>query len=544
MGVTWSSTPRQRHLVLFAYEAWDYNAVVLVAGHMRPLCNFAARVVKMEPTIIVTLFTTSTFYDRVQTELKRNFEDRENPLLERIRTIALPQDATNPLDSTALPNAFADAYEKLVNLQPVRCVKTETEIETTCSPDVVLVDFFGSAPIDAVRRTSKKPVKVFFWFAGSATSLFSVSGPERHGGKGDLRARSQELAKLTSVSIDEAAGQISLNGKGTLIRMPGLPPMYDYEIQTQRPLGPLALLGGVNLRTYDTIAGCDGLILAGPECYEPEAVAALRDWFAESSRPVYACGPLIPHGPQAVSFERQQSPEAAKIEGFLDAMLASHGDNSVIYVSFGTIFFPMEPQKLAAFLDVAMEKKIPFILNHTSPYIPLPDFVTDKLRSYADCMVTKWCPQQLVLSHSATGFFVTHGGHNSVTEATAEGIPLICWPFTMDQATNAARINDKLHIGYELFQVRNGPGSQPAYRLGKAPECTLEAFIAEAQQVLSKAFGNDGMRKISNAQKLQQQISQAWGENGSSRKALDDFVASIGDSESSQGLFSPMTAWL
>ena len=30
-------------------------------------------------------------------------------------------------------------------------------------------------------------------------------------------------------------------------------------------------------------------------------------------------------------------------------------------VSFGTIFFPMEPQKLAAFLEIAMKKNIPFV---------------------------------------------------------------------------------------------------------------------------------------------------------------------------------------
>ena len=41
--------------------------------------------VKMEPTVIITLFTTPTFYDKVQTELRRNFEDQEKGLLERIR---------------------------------------------------------------------------------------------------------------------------------------------------------------------------------------------------------------------------------------------------------------------------------------------------------------------------------------------------------------------------------------------------------------------------------------------------------------------------
>lgn len=109
--------------------------------------------------------------------------------------------------------------------------------------------------------------------------------------------------------------------------------------------------------------------------------------------------------------------------------------------------------------------------------------------------------------------------------------------------TNAARISDKLQTGYELFQARSGPGLQPAYRLGKSPEGTLDAFIAEAQQVLSKAFGDDGKRKTANAQRLQQQIAQTWSENGSSRKAVDELIASIMRSESS-GFFGSLTAWL
>lgn len=56
------------------------------------------------------------------------------------RIVALPVGGAHALDSSVLQTAFADAYEKLVNLQPVRCVKTEAEITTVRSPDVVLVD--------------------------------------------------------------------------------------------------------------------------------------------------------------------------------------------------------------------------------------------------------------------------------------------------------------------------------------------------------------------------------------------------------------------
>lgn len=45
--------------------------------------------------------------------------------------------------------------------------------------------------------------------------------------------------------------------------------------------------------------------------------------------------------------------------------------------------------------------------------------------------------------------------------------------------------------------------------------------------MLSKALGEDGKRKLANAQRLKQQVDKAWGENGSSQKALEDLLAFV-----------------
>ena len=42
------------------------------AGQIRPVCDLAARMVKLR-AVAITLLTTATFYDRIQNELKRNF---------------------------------------------------------------------------------------------------------------------------------------------------------------------------------------------------------------------------------------------------------------------------------------------------------------------------------------------------------------------------------------------------------------------------------------------------------------------------------------
>lgn len=72
-----------------------------------------------------------------------------------------------------------------------------------------------------------------------------------------------------------------------------------------------------------------------PASYEPEAVAAMKAWFAETSRPAYACGPLLPTASESAAnaTEKAQSSESDKIQAFLDGTLETSGKRSALYVS-------------------------------------------------------------------------------------------------------------------------------------------------------------------------------------------------------------------
>lgn len=78
----------------------------------------------------------------------------------------------------------------------------------------------------------------------------------------------------------------------------------------------------------------DGVFLFTPETYEPEAVAAMKGWFAETGRSAYVCGPLLPSASKATAAanEKRQSKEASEIQEFLDATLKTSGENSLLYV--------------------------------------------------------------------------------------------------------------------------------------------------------------------------------------------------------------------
>lgn len=70
-----------------------------------------------------------------------------------------------------------------------------------------------------------------------------------------------------------------------------------------------------------------------PESYEPDAVAAVRKWYAETGRSAYVCGPLLPpSSATAKAKEQQQSKQATEISAFLDTTLKTSGEKSLLYV--------------------------------------------------------------------------------------------------------------------------------------------------------------------------------------------------------------------
>uniref|UniRef100_A0A914WEH4 glucuronosyltransferase n=1 Tax=Plectus sambesii TaxID=2011161 RepID=A0A914WEH4_9BILA len=60
-----------------------------------------------------------------------------------------------------------------------------------------------------------------------------------------------------------------------------------------------------------------------------------------------------------------------------------------------------------------------------------------------------WMPQKELLGHPKVKAFFTHGGYNSLTEATFCGVPLIMLPLMSDQHGNAKRV-ERLGLGVTL----------------------------------------------------------------------------------------------
>lgn len=77
------------------------------------------------------------------------------------------------------------------------------------------------------------------------------------------------------------------------------------------------------------------------------------------------------------------------------------------------------------------------------------------------------------------------------------------------------------NVGYELFEVRTGPGLKPIHRLKDwTPTGTLEAVRREFNEVLTKARGADGEEKRKNAQRIQKALAKSWAKDGESWKEV------------------------
>ncbi|OSD03897.1 glycosyltransferase family 1 protein [Trametes coccinea BRFM310] len=514
-----SSTHAEKHVVALAYQAW---------GHTRPLVQLSARLVKMR-SLHVTFFTTNAFFDKVLVELARSFELGEEAYASRVRVISLGESVL--LSGEAVDEGFRRACVKLVAGQELQCVKTGKVHAALPPPRAAIIDFFAVNPIAAIKEASKNSVKVYAWYSAMTTSAFTHIVSDEYGGPGNIRLKAEAVAKQTGKPFTEAVVDLLFVPKGRVLDIPGLPPLSDYEMAPQDFPMPVEVMAQLFPRLYETIEVCDGVFFISPASYEPEALETCKTWLRKTGRSGYVCGPLLPqpHGLAAESNEKKQSQQSAEIVELLDATLKTSGEKSLLYISFGSFFWPAKsPEKLWAFLDVVMELNIPFILSMASPLAgPLPDEISTKVKAYGKGLVSPWTPQQLILEHPATGWFVTHGGHNSVVESISAGVPMIAWPFNADQPLNALRISEVLKIGYELIEVRTGHGTHPLHRNGRKPVCTIEAVKAEAKAVLTRAFDEDGAKKRERVLALTRAFEQEWAEGGASWKDVNAFLDSI-----------------
>ncbi|CDO75308.1 hypothetical protein BN946_scf184512.g1 [Trametes cinnabarina] len=316
-------------------------------------------------------------------------------------------------------------------------------------------------------------------------------------------SRSPLVSSVADGGWDGAGGQGSLNARqvlpkktGRLIECPACPPLYDYELEPQGYAWEPGLLVRVWAVGARAMRYADGSISLDARDYHPAATALMSEMMGRVGKKAYFAGPLVVARPDGQAL--REGGESAALGRWMDGQVERRGPRSVIYVSFGTLFWPRDAEKLAAAVEELLEVGVPFIMARSSPVVKLPEELVRRMEESGEVWLGEWLPQQEILGHPATGWCLTHAGHNTVLECIEAGVPIIMWPITVDQPVNAAYLSEDLRIGFELMEVRAGTGAGPVRRLGdKKLEGTAEAVRGELRQVLARAFGEEGeeMRK-------------------------------------------------
>ncbi|KAJ3705938.1 hypothetical protein LUZ61_009643 [Rhynchospora tenuis] len=131
-------------------------------------------------------------------------------------------------------------------------------------------------------------------------------------------------------------------------------------------------------------------------------------------------------------------------------------DKSVVYVTFGS-FTMLTREELHEFYSGLVNS------GHKILWVLRPDMVqsrgwTDEIKKSLPKeqeKIISWAPQQKVLAHQAVGCFLTHSGWNSTLESIVAGVPMLCWPFFLDQQINSRFFSEIWRIGLDMKDIRN-----------------------------------------------------------------------------------------
>ncbi|KAJ3726575.1 hypothetical protein C8R42DRAFT_657047 [Lentinula raphanica] len=494
------------------------HAIPVAWGHNKPLCAFVVNVLEAQPNAIVTYLTSSDAYAKLVAEFGRLDPARYAALEPRLHII----DIAGPSVETFEPiNAFEPSFEALYSSSSITCLSSKRTISGLPAPTLAIIDPFAGYAFEFIRKIAGQRFTIFAWWTSNAGALLRLLGPAHLGGVVEPSLETVEGRMATKKRIFAKEKIKWHDCIGTVVNVAGLKPSYDYEWFPQKSaMTDLAAvaekLGSIYIRE------ADGVVCVSTNAYEPEAAAAAKEWFASMGKAWYTVGPLSIFAPSVKSLEPPApvSETDISVKAFLDRIDEEFGDKSLLYISFGTVWWPEEDDRVWAVIDGLLEKRQPFLFSHPSPFVRLPNEVKEKIAASGIAMELSWSPQEMILTHPVTGWFLTHGGWNSVQEAFAFRVPMIFWPFHADQPYNAMRLMT-LKAGFELIEVRTGTiGARIPYDCEKLPAFTPNSAKAEVMSLIGKLNGKEGVEVRQNFETVAEGVCKAW-ENPSGESRLN-----------------------
>ncbi|XP_027162199.1 7-deoxyloganetic acid glucosyltransferase-like [Coffea eugenioides] len=229
---------------------------------------------------------------------------------------------------------------------------------------------------------------------------------------------------------------------------------------------------------------------------------------------IYTIGPLHAHHKNKLAEQAASLPPTSNSVWSVDrscmTWLDSQPSKSVIYVSFGSIATLTKGQ-LMEFWHGLVNSGVRFL------WVIRPDSVTgEDWESQVPAEVREdtrrrgcivgWAPQEEVLAHFAVGGFLTHNGWNSTVESIHAGVPMICWPYFLDQQVNSRFVSEVWKVGLDMKDT--------------CDRATIEKMVRELMVVRNEEFSG-------RAEEMAQLARTCLNEGGSSYCNLERLVRDI-----------------
>ena len=305
------------------------------------------------------------------------------------------------------------------------------------------------------------------------------------------------------------------------VRVPGFP--IDVEISRAR--SPAGNFTGPGMKEFGEeimaeSARADGLVVNSFAELEPVFVDAYE---AAIGKKIWTVGPLFltPTTTMPSTATTTEDADAVRCLSWLE----SKKPRSVVFVSFGSLVRSSLPQLVEIGHGVEATAR-PFIwavkpgdLGEFEDWLSDDGFesrVGDR-----GLVVTGWVPQKAILSHPATGVFVTHCGWNSVLECVAAGLPMATWPHFAEQFMNEKLVVDVLRVGVPV-------GVKDAAQWGVETEGVV-ATRQDVERAVAEVMdsGEEGSVRRARAAELGRKAREAVAHGGSSYRNVDLLIQHV-----------------
>ncbi|XP_031476434.2 anthocyanidin 3-O-glucosyltransferase 2-like [Nymphaea colorata] len=410
------------------------------------------------------------------------------------------------IDSIEIPSVQLANPE---NIKPLTQLSLYTEFHRASLSDALrslqasstpisafLIDFFCTNAIDVATSLC---IPTYIFFTSSAVQLALML----HLPKLDLETKS-EFRELT-----------------TKLEVPGMLPVDP------RDLPAPVLLDRKNdeykwfLYHCKRLPEARGILVNSFLDLEPTAFKALAEGEClpgGRTPAVYAVGPMIGN-PETTSGVGDSSHECLK-------WLDEHPDGSVVFLCFGSrgAFVAEQIREIARGLELSGYRFLwsvlppshrrPGVSIHPTvdPFEALPTGFIERTKGRG-LVWSGWTPQVAILSHRATGGFVSHCGWNSTLESVWFGVPLIAWPLYAEQRMNAVEIVRDIGVGLGL-EKEGGDGSDGGLVRGE-----------ELERAVRTLLESEKGRKVREKMKEMKELGRrAVEDGGSSETSLADVI--------------------